>query len=66
MQNLLSGSGPFLNGIHLESGVTVFDDGDIDTLTGNVDLDLFFANLLGSGVFDGIVDMTSLEIEVDL
>jgi large repetitive protein len=66
VQNLLTGAGSNLNGIKLEAGTTVFDDGNVDSLTGNLGMDLFFANLSGSGVFDLITDRTSQEIVVEL
>ena len=66
VQNLLTGSGPCLNGIMLEPGVTVFDDDDVDTLAGGSETDLFFANLVGTGVLDEIDDLTPPETLVEL
>jgi hypothetical protein len=57
IQNLLSGTGTYLNGIALQVGVTVFDDDDEDVLSGGSELDWYFANLSGNGALDTITDL---------
>jgi Ca2+-binding RTX toxin-like protein len=64
------GSGERLNGTtFLRSegeGVTVFDDGAEDKLTGSAGQDWFFANLEGTGVRDRVTDLHAAEFADDL
>jgi uncharacterized delta-60 repeat protein len=48
------------------SGVTVFDDGSADVLTGSSGQDWYFANLAGSSVHDKITDLSAAEFAQDL
>src|SRR5262249_58714181 len=46
VQNIRTGSGPLLSsGFRLQAGVTVFNDADVDDLTGAAGADWFFADL---------------------
>jgi len=47
VNNLRTGAGPILNGVKLEAGLTVLNDGAVDTLRGNRGRDWFFADLDG-------------------
>src|SRR6266849_5500968 len=56
-----------LNGNYfLRPGVTVFDDGAQDQLTGSAGQDWFFANLFGSGVLDKIISLGKDEIVTEI
>ncbi len=67
--NLTDGTGtanPLNGGVFLNLA-TVFDDGSLDTLTGNAGLDWFFADLDGSGgVADLIGAMNNNEVVVEI
>ena len=51
-------------------GITVFDDGSADVLTGSAGQDWFFANLAkdstDSGVLDKVTDLSASEFASDL
>lgn len=47
-------------------GVTVFDDGGRDVLTGSAGQDWFFANLGGTGVQDKVTDPSDDEFAAEL
>jgi hypothetical protein len=56
-----------LNGNYfLQPGVTVFDDGAQDRLTGSAGQDWFFANIFGPGVLDKITGLAKDEIVTDI
>ena len=40
--------------VHLEAGVTVFNDTSRDVLSGGADADWYVANVLGSGMRDSV------------
>jgi hypothetical protein len=54
------------SGYFLQPGVTVFDDGAQDQLTGSTSQDWFFANIFGSGVFDRITGLAKDEVVTDV
>jgi Ca2+-binding RTX toxin-like protein len=64
------GSGPRLNGDYFLKADgpnrTVFDDNDEDKMAGDSGRDWFFANLVGAGVKDKLIDRLSLEFADDL
>ncbi len=64
--HLTGASGGGNNGSIVLNAATVFDDTDVDTLTGKSGLDWYFANLSGAGVFDIIVDLKNQESVFEL
>ena len=66
MNNLRTGAGPILNGIKLEAGSTVHDDGATDRLRGDSGRDWFFADLDGLDGDDDLLVNKKRNEEVDL
>jgi Ca2+-binding RTX toxin-like protein len=66
VENLRNGTGSHLNGLKLEAGVTVLDDGAVDVLRGGSGRDWFFADLDDLDDDDDVVLGQQPNEEVDL
>jgi VCBS repeat-containing protein len=68
VDNITDGTGTVVrdNGSYFLNQLTVFDDNDIDRLTGSAATDWFFANLTGTGAYDIITDLKSNEVADEL